>query len=305
MLNMSTQGPGYYRLLLGDIEVICISDGILDSDLNAVVGVSKEVCSKLFAESFFSAEPRCSTNVFIIRSQGRTALIDTGAGPHIYTTSGKFFLNASVAGISASDIDTIIFTHIHPDHISGLLDSAGNKVFPHTQLKMARSEHSFWLSDDPPARKIAHVKHEADHVVCFLTPYRHKMELFDGGEVFPGVFALPLPGHTPGHTGYFVKSRGHELLIWGDVIHWPIVQFRRPDASMSYDVDPVQAAATRIQILQESAACGRLIAGMHLFFPGLTRVRRDGSAFAMVPYPWGHDDAIRVLQQEKKANSER
>lgn len=296
-----TQVPGYYRVLVGDIEVICVNDGTLSSDINAVRGVSTEECSQLFAESHFPAEPRCTTNVFIIRSQGRTALVDTGGGPHLDATAGKLFENAAAAGVKVEDIDTILFTHIHPDHVSGLLDAEDGKVFPDVKVKMSRSEKLFWLSDKPASKEIEHVKHEADHVIRFLTPYADQIEPFVDGEVFPGVTAVPLPGHTPGHTGYLVKSGDDELLIWGDIVHWPIVQFRRPDAAMSYDVDPVQAAATRRRILEESASNGRLVAGMHLFFPGLTRVRRDGDAFAMVPFPWGHADAIRSLQGQESA----
>ncbi|MBY5646365.1 MBL fold metallo-hydrolase [Rhizobium leguminosarum] len=301
--NEFSQVPGYYRLLIGDIEVICVNDGSLSSDINAVTGVSPEECGKLFAESFFPEEPRCTTNVFIIRSQGRTALVDAGGGPHLDTTAGKLFENAAAAGVSPKDIDTILFTHIHPDHVSGLLDSAGGRVFPHVTIKMARSEQLFWLSDKPASKEVEHVKHEADHVIRFLTPYADQIEPFVDGEVFPGVTVVPLPGHTPGHTGYLIKSNDEELLIWGDVVHWPIVQFRRPDAAMSYDVDPIQAAATRRRILEEAASSGRLVAGMHLFFPGLTRIRRDGGAFAMVPYPWGHADAIRSLQGQETVTS--
>jgi glyoxylase-like metal-dependent hydrolase (beta-lactamase superfamily II) len=95
------------------------------------------------------------------------------------------------------------------------------------------------------------------------------------------VLVLPLTGHTPGHVGYRVRSGGQELLIWGDIIHWPAVQFARPDAAMTYDVDPGQAIATRKQILQEAAAKNLLVAGMHLPFPGLVRVRYDGAVFGM------------------------
>jgi glyoxylase-like metal-dependent hydrolase (beta-lactamase superfamily II) len=147
--NEFTQVPGYYRLLVGDIEVICVNDGSLSSDINAVRGVSTAECSQLFAESFFPAEPRCTTNVFIIRSQGRTALIDTGGGPHLDATAGKLLENATAAGVSPKDIDMILFTHVHPDHVSGLLDANNGKVFPHVTIKMARSEKLFWLSDKP------------------------------------------------------------------------------------------------------------------------------------------------------------
>ena len=282
------KAPGFYRVMAGDIEVICVNDGTLLSDIHAVKGVSIEQVRALFDESFFPEEVRCTTNNYIIRSQGRAALVDTGAGPFIDDTAGKLLENAAAAGILPADIDNILFTHIHPDHISGLMDTNWKKIFPHAVLKMHVAEFEFWLSASPRSRTIEHVKHEADHVIRVMTPYIQQIELFEGGEVFPGVHAVALPGHTPGHTGYLVRSQGEEVLIWGDIIHWPVVQFTLPDAAMAYDVDPIQATVTRRDILHKAASGGLLVAGMHLWFPGFTRVRRQGDAFAMAPVPWGH-----------------
>jgi glyoxylase-like metal-dependent hydrolase (beta-lactamase superfamily II) len=208
--------------------------------------------------------------------------------------------NAAAAGIFPADIDTILFTHIHPDHISGLMHKNWKRVFPDAALKMHKAEFDFWLSADPPSRRIAHVKHEADHVIRFMTPYIDQTELFESGEVFPGIQAIALPGHTPGHTGYKICSQGKEMFIWGDVIHWPIVQFALPDAAMIYDVDPIQAVITRREILNNAASTGILVAGMHLWFPGITRVRHDGNAFAMAPVPWGHEPFSNVRERPSR-----
>jgi glyoxylase-like metal-dependent hydrolase (beta-lactamase superfamily II) len=177
------------------------------------------------------------------------------------------------------------------------MDANWKKVFPHALLKMHAGEFEFWLSNDPRSRKIAHVKHEADHVIRFMTPYLDQIELFEGGEVFPGVNAVALHGHTPGHTGYMISSQGQEILIWGDIIHWPVVQFALPDAAMTYDVNPVHATATRWDILNKAASTGLLVAGMHLWFPGFTRVRREGVAFAMASYH-GDMPCMRSVTQQ-------
>jgi glyoxylase-like metal-dependent hydrolase (beta-lactamase superfamily II) len=275
------EGMGHHRLNIGDIEIICVSDGVLESDINAVLGIPVSQARALLDAAGLVGQVHCQSNNFIVRSGGRTALVDAGAGPHIYPSSGKMLAHAAAAGINPADIDTILLTHAHPDHISGLMDAEMKKVFPHVVLKMHRAEHGFWLSDDPDSRKIAHVKHEAEQVECFLRPYQDQIELFEEGEVFPGVTSLPLPGHTPGHTGFMVRSGSEALLIWGDIIHWPVVQFAFPEAAMTYDVDPVQAVATRRQILQEAAATNLLVAGMHLPFPGFTRVKWEDAGFGM------------------------
>ena len=196
-MKNNQQAPGFYRFHAGDIEVICVNDGTLSSDINAVVGVSVEQARALFDESHFPIEVRNATNNYIIRSQGRTALVDTGGGPYLDFTAGKLLQNSAAAGISPADIDTILFTHIHPGHCSGLMDINWKKVFPHAVLKMHAAEFEFWLSEDPLSKRIEHVKHEADHVIRFLTPYLDQIELFEGGEVFPGVNARALHGHTP------------------------------------------------------------------------------------------------------------
>lgn len=285
-LQKKDSAPGFYPCKIGNIELICISDGILLSNINAVIGVSIEKARALFDESFFPQDVCCSSNNYIIRSQGRTALVDTGAGPFIYSSSGKMIDNIAAAGISLSAIDTVLLTHLHPDHISGLMDNNWKKVFPNAVLKIHEAEFQFWLSENPPAQKIAHVKHEADHVIKFMTPYLNQIEIFTEGEVFPGVYTNALPGHTPGHTGYLIRSQGEELLIWGDIVHWPIVQFTLPDAAMIYDVDPVEATATRWKIFTKAASTGLIVAGMHLWFPGFTRIRRKDDAFVMAPIPW-------------------
>jgi glyoxylase-like metal-dependent hydrolase (beta-lactamase superfamily II) len=112
------------------------------------------------------------------------------------------------------------------------------------------------------------------------------MRTFAGGEVFPGVTALPIPGHTPGHTGYLIESGGQRVFIWGDVVHMPEVQVPRPEVSMVVDTDPTMAADTRRRVFDMVASEGLLVTGMHLHFPGFARVLRDGSGYRLVPEAW-------------------
>jgi glyoxylase-like metal-dependent hydrolase (beta-lactamase superfamily II) len=117
-------------------------------------------------------------------------------------------------------------------------------------------------------------------------PYLKRMRTFTGGEVFPGVTALPLHGHTPGHTGYLVESGGERLLIWGDIVHMPEVQVPRPEVSMVVDSDPEAAAATRRRVFDMVASERLLVTGMHLHFPGFGHIARDGAAYRFVPEAW-------------------
>ena len=119
-----------------------------------------------------------------------------------------------------------------------------------------------------------------------MAPYLDRLELFAGGKVAPGITAVPLPGHTPGHTGYRIASNGESLLVWGDIAHVPEVQIARPDVTVIYDVDPAEAKASRRRILAETATDRSLVAGMHLHFPGYAHVLRDGDDYRLFPEPW-------------------
>lgn len=241
--------------------------------------------------------------MFIIRSQGRTALVDTGGGPHLDATAGKLFENAAAAGVKVEDIDTILFTHIHPDHVSGLLDAKNRQSFSEreSKRKMARSENLFWLSDKPASKEIEHIKHEADHVIRFLTPYADQIEPFVDGGV-PRCDGGPPARATRLVTRAISSSRATTNSSSGAISYTgrSCSSAGRTQRCPTTSIRSRQRPHVR-RILEESSSNGRLVAGMHLFFPGLTRVRRDGDAFAMVPFPWGHADAIRSLQGQESA----
>jgi glyoxylase-like metal-dependent hydrolase (beta-lactamase superfamily II) len=119
-----------------------------------------------------------------------------------------------------------------------------------------------------------------------VAPYKKQMRLFAGGEVFPGVTAMHLPGHTPGHTGYLIASGGQSLLIWGDIIHLPEIQTQHPEVTMAFDIDPGQAAATRRRVFEQVATDGQAVAGMHMHFPGLLHLAKRNGGYALIHDGW-------------------
>jgi glyoxylase-like metal-dependent hydrolase (beta-lactamase superfamily II) len=119
-----------------------------------------------------------------------------------------------------------------------------------------------------------------------VAPYKSRTRTHTGGEVFPGVTAMPFPGHTPGHSGYMVASGKDSLLIWGDIIHIPEIQIPRPEVTMAFDIDPVQAAATRRRVFDMVATDGQAVAGMHMHFPGFLHLVRRGDGYAMIHDGW-------------------
>ena len=284
------QIPGVYHRRIGDIAVTAISDGFLDGDLNGMRNVDLDRAHAILADAFRPAR-RTSVNGFLIRSNGRIALVDTGSADYLQPTAGKLMQNLKAAGVDPSQIDTVLLTHMHPDHSAGLTDmKTGALLFPNAELVMHENEIAHWFDDaamaqaDERSRKLFF---EAGREQ--VAPYKSRTRLFTGGEAFPAVTAIPTPGHTPGHTAYLIASGNDQLMIWGDTVHVPEVQTAIPEAGMYMDVDPAQAIASRKRMFDRVASDNLLIAGMHVHFPSFSRLRRRGEGYFLFPEAWVHD----------------
>jgi glyoxylase-like metal-dependent hydrolase (beta-lactamase superfamily II) len=283
------QIPGVYHRRIGDIVVTAISDGYLDGNLDVMRNVDLDKAHQILRDAFRPAR-RTSVNTFLIHSKGRVAIVDTGSGNYLQPTAGFVQRNLAAAGIEAKSIDTVLLTHMHPDHSAGLTDmSNGQLLFPNAELVMHENELPYWFDDGAMAKA-----DERSRKLYFLAgreqvaPYKSRTRLFREGEVFPGVTAVPSPGHTPGHTAYLVASSNDQLMIWGDTVHVPEVQTAFPAAGMAFDVDLAEAAASRRRMFDRVSADGVLIAGMHLHFPAFSRLARRGEGYALYPEAWVH-----------------
>ena len=283
------QIPGAYRRWIGDIVVTAISDGYLDGTLDVMRNVDIEKARQILQDAFRPAR-RTSVNTFLVHSKGRLAIIDTGSGNYLQPSAGFVQRNLAAAGIDAREIDTVLLTHMHPDHSAGLVDmSSGALLFPNAELVMHENELAYWFDDGEMAKadpRSAKLYFEAGREQ--VAPYKSRTRLFQQGEVFPGVTAVPSLGHTPGHTAFLIASGNDQLMIWGDTVHVPEVQTAFPDAGMAFDTDLAAAAAARKRMFDRVAADGVLIAGMHLHFPAFSRLRRHGDGYALYPEAWVH-----------------
>ncbi len=284
------QIPGVYHRKIGDIVVTAISDGYLDGTLDVMRNVDLDKARQILTEAFRPAR-RTSVNTFLIHSRGRTAIVDTGSGNYLQPTAGFVQRNLAGAGIDPKSIDTVLLTHMHPDHSAGLTDmSNGQLLFPNAELVVHENEPAYWFDDgemskaDERARQLYFLAGREQ-----VEPYRKRMRLFREGEVFPGVTAVPSLGHTPGHTAYLIASGSDQLMIWGDTVHVPEVQTAFPEAGMAFDTDLAAAASSRKRMFDRVSADGILIAGMHLHFPAFSRLARRGDAYALYPEAWVHN----------------
>jgi glyoxylase-like metal-dependent hydrolase (beta-lactamase superfamily II) len=278
--------PVYHRRI-GDIVVTAVSDGTLERTHEMMLGVSVDEARTHLAAACRSSFV-LSVNAFLIRSGGRIALIETGSGAYLGPTAGHLIANLAAAGVSPEEVDTILLTHMHPDHSAGLTNMAsGTANYRNAELVVHENEPKHWFDDAAMARGSEREKRLMFQQAREQTaPYRARMRTFTKGEVLPGVTALPIPGHTPGHSGFLIESAGERLLIWGDVVHMPEVQVPRPDVSMVVDTDPQAAAASRRRVFDMVASERMLVTGMHLHFPGFAHVVREGGGYRLVPEAW-------------------
>ena len=281
------QFPALYRIRVGDILVTAVSDGYIKGGEGILRNVDADAANVVLRASH-RYPSIVDVNAFVIERAGRAMLIDTGSGAYMGRNAGLLAANLHAASISIADIDTIFLTHIHPDHVGGLSDK-GTRRFPNAELVVNAAEYSYWMDEEA----LKHVK-ESQRALFFerpreqLAPYLDRLRLFTGGEVFPGVTVLPMPGHTPGHSICLVSSGPDTLLIWGDTVHVPEVQTAFPDAGVVFDVDPPNAAKSRRRVFDMVTAERIPVMGMHLGFPGLIQLEPHGEGYKPLSLPWRH-----------------
>jgi glyoxylase-like metal-dependent hydrolase (beta-lactamase superfamily II) len=285
--QVRVQAPGYYRYSLGDYEITALLDGVHDVSVNDLaVGAKPGELSRLLDRQHLSSPVEGSINAFLINTGSRLILIDAGAGELYGKDGGRLFANLAAAGYRPDQIDDIFLTHLHRDHVGGVM-LAGQPMFPNATIHASKRDADFWLDNANRAKAAPFLGPMFDGAQSVLAPYiaAGRFKTFDGDqEVSPGIRAISSPGHTPGHTAYAVESQGRKLLVWGDTIHFAAVQFADPNVAIKYDSDGAAAIKARERIFAKASAQGYVVAAAHISFPGLGRVRDEGGGrFSWVP----------------------
>jgi glyoxylase-like metal-dependent hydrolase (beta-lactamase superfamily II) len=265
---------------VGEFTITTVSDGVLYSNHDVILGVDKEDSAQLTGVAYGQPLP-LDVNSFLIRHDGKLILSDAGSGHTMQPTLGKLPENLRAIGADPAAIDIIMLTHLHSDHSLGLVDPQGRAHFPKAQLLIHEVEAAFWLDRTLQPDDSERIVRNSTIQRQVTAPYRDRIRRVKDGEVLPGISAMLRPGHTPGHTNWLIQSGGERLLIWGDIVHLASVQLARPQARLIYDVDTEMAARTRATVLDFVARERLTVAGAHLSLPGFGRVVRSGERFAI------------------------
>ena len=279
------QAPGYFRRKLGAFEITAVLDGDLDLELKLFSGDPAEM-EKLSAQSYQPSPPRVHCNAFAVNTGDKLYLVDTGTGVLMGPSLGRVAENLVLAGINLDQIDTVLLTHLHPDHFGGMTVD-GRPAFKNADIYVSEADAKFWLSTEIADKAPAEMKPFFMMASEAIKPYAHRLKPLPAkGEIASGVSAIALPGHTVGHTGYLFASEKEQMLVWGDVVHNAALQFARPEITLAFDTDQAQAAAARKRAFDMAAADRLLVAGMHLPYPGLGYVEKAGAAYRYHPDFW-------------------
>src|ERR1700723_3171130 len=281
------QAPGFYRLKVGDLEVTALYDGTGVFDPHWLNGTKATMAGVVKG---YDEDPHMLDVVdsgFLVNTGKQRILVDAGAGAWWGGGAlGRLVGSLRSAGYTPEEVDLVLVTHLHSDHFGGITTQDGKRVFANANVYVAKAESDFWLSPEIAAKapKEAQPFFQSAQAIAAQYIKAGKWHTFNGSEsIVDGMQLVPLPGHTPGHTGYEFSSKGQKILFCGDIIHAQRVQLQHPKVTVVFDIDPAAAAATRNQLLPELAREDVVIAGPHLKFPALGRLRREGGGYSWVP----------------------
>jgi glyoxylase-like metal-dependent hydrolase (beta-lactamase superfamily II) len=272
--------PGLTRFKVGDISVTALSDGYVDMAL-ALFPRTPEADGKAALAASPQEKPlRAAVNAFLVETDGKRVLVDAGGLASVFPSLGKLPSNLDAAGVASGSIDAVAMTHLHVDHIGALTNGDGSARFGDAEVIIAEEEYAFWTNPGLLSNAGADFKPFVEAAQRAISPYAKRTTRVSGEkEVIKGMTMIPAFGHTPGHSMVRLSSGGEQLLIWGDIIHAPSLQFANPEWTIVFDADADAAAASRKRVLDMAAADRLPVMGAHLAFPGCGYVTKAAKGY--------------------------
>ena len=290
--QQGTQAPGYFRLAVGDYEVTALFDGYNDLSPKLLQGMSQSQIRALLARrSIESPGVQTAFNAFLVNTGKQLILVDSGAGQCIGATAGQLLANMRAAGYQPEQVDTILLTHLHLDHVCGLVDAQKQALFTHATVYAAKAEADYWLDPTALAKAAAGAREFFKIAQDSTAPYvaTGRFKTFAAGQSpLPGLVEATLEaGHTPGSTTYRFTSQNQSIVFMGDLVHNLAVQFEHPEVSIGFDVNSAQAINARQAVFSAAVASKTWVTAAHLPFPGIGHITAQGKHFQWVPVEYG------------------
>ncbi|MGB7831460.1 MAG: MBL fold metallo-hydrolase [Xanthobacteraceae bacterium] len=289
----STQASGFYRYRVGDYEMTAINDGVWlrTIDDKFVSNVPYQDVQKALADSFQPVDklPIPFTSL-VVNTGSKLVLIDAGTGgqlTQLAPQSGTWDANFAAAGFDPKNVDTILISHFHQDHINGLKSKDGALRFPNAEIRVSSPEWAFWMDDaqlSAAPESIRPVFLNARRIFADIAKDVKRFE--PGDEVAPGIRSIAAYGHTPGHVAFAITSGDASMLALSDTSHNPWLFVRHPEWQAIVDTDAALAAETRKKMLDRAAADRMLVQGYHFPFPASGHIRQTATGYDLIPVMW-------------------
>ena len=290
------QAPSFYRYKVGEAQVNVISDGVMTFPLGDtfVLNAKKDQVNAALDKAFL---PKDKVSVhfspLVLNTGGKLVVIDTGNGPGAFASSkgnvGLFASNLVAAGFDPKNIDMVVISHFHGDHVNGLLTADGAAAFPNAEVLVPAAEWKYWMDDGEMSRATGERMQGLfkNNRRVFEAGLKKKVTPYEWGkDVAPGLLAVASIGHTPGHTSYVLSSGSDKVFIQSDVTNHPSLFVAHPGWHLMYDQDPALAEKTRRKVYDMLVADRMRVQGFHYPFPANGYVEKDGNGYRLVPAPW-------------------
>jgi glyoxylase-like metal-dependent hydrolase (beta-lactamase superfamily II) len=284
------QPPGFFRSGLGGFTVTTLHDGSRTVPLQGFVrNAPLEEVRKVLADAFLPTDSlRIVFTATCVETPRGIVLFDTGNGPQAAGSPvGRLLANMQAAGLDPARVTTVVISHFHGDHINGLLDAQGGKVFQNAEIVVPAAEWAWWTDAGNEARSPEGQRANFANTTRRFAPYQGRIrQVQDGQEAAPGIRCMAAPGHTPGHTVWHIADGSEQMMFLADITNRPELLARRPGFHAVYDFDAETAEASRRRVLDRVSADRMRVSGFHFPFPAIGHMAKEGDGYRFVQADW-------------------